>query len=63
MYGKFPYLPIRFWRIEENFVRGIHNQRCPKLFPIIDQNSMVNLWLAIFESVILTTDFLPMIRN
>ena len=29
--------------------------------PIIDENSVVNLWLSIFESVIHTTDFFPMI--
>ena len=29
--------------------------------PIIDKNSVVNLWLSIFESVIRTTDFFPMI--
>ena len=29
--------------------------------PIIDENSVVNLWLSIFESVIHTTDFFPII--
>ena len=30
-------------------------------FPIIDENSVVNLWLSIFESVVRTIDFFPMI--
>ena len=31
------------------------------LLPIIDENSVVNLWLSIFESVVRTIDFFPMI--